>query len=80
MKNEKRYRLVPFSIIEAAARGEILAVEAVLDHYSGYIAMLSTQTYFDAYGNVKFYVDEVIRQRVKVKPITKILDFRTERE
>ena len=78
MKKEKHRALVPYPILAAAAQGDVLAMEAVLDHYSSYIAALSTRSYFDRYGDVEFYVDEIIRQRVKVKLITKVLTFRVD--
>ena len=76
MKGSEEKGLVPYSTIVAATQGDVLAVEAVLQHYSGYISTLSTQAYFDCYGNVEFYVDEIIRQRVKIKLITSILKFK----
>lgn len=76
MRNKgKPKRLVPYETICAAASGDVLAIEDVLQYYSGYISALATRTYFDRYGNVRFYVDEVIRQRVKLKLITNILKF-----
>ena len=33
--------LIPYSMIAAAVRGDPEAVNQVLDHYSGYIAVLS---------------------------------------
>ena len=37
----KNNRLLPLTIIEAAAGGDVEAINAVLKHYAGYIARLS---------------------------------------
>lgn len=76
MMTERKRPLIPYSVLSKAAQGDILAMEAVLQYYSGYISTLATRSHFDRYGNVEFYVDEIIRQRVKIKLITKVLDFR----
>lgn len=78
MKDTEKGGLLPYSIIVPATQGDVLAMEAVLQHYSSYINTLSTQSYFDCYGNVEFYVDEIIRQRVKIKLITKVLTFKAD--
>lgn len=40
MKNRK-YKLLPYEVIEKAVAGEAEAVNAVLQHYTGYIKYLS---------------------------------------
>lgn len=37
----KNNRLLPLTVIEAAAGGDVEAINAVLKHYAGYIARLS---------------------------------------
>ena len=47
---KKRYdsrKLVPVAVIKAAAAGDPLAVQMVLNHYQGYIIWLSTRTMYD---------------------------------
>ena len=39
--------LLPYSTIEAAASGNVDAINAVLAHYSRYICALSTKTLYD---------------------------------
>ena len=67
--------LLPFHIIEAAADGDVEAINKVLKHYEGYIIALSTKQLYDDYGNTHFYVDPVIRRTLETTLITKILQF-----
>lgn len=77
MKN-KQYvsRLLPYSIIEAAATGNAEAVNIVLNHYKGYIAKLSLVGGKDPDGNTRVYADDELRRRLETKLICKILTFR----
>lgn len=47
-------RLLPFSVIQKAAGGDVEAINAVLKHYEGYIARLSLRELYDEYGNPHF--------------------------
>ena len=42
--------LLPYSTIEAAASGNVDAINAVLRHYERYIAALATRTLYDENG------------------------------
>ena len=72
----KKGMLIPFSVIVAASKGDIEAINAVLKHYEGYIASLSVRKLYDEYGQVHYCVDETLRRRLETKLITKILDFK----
>ena len=67
--------LLPFSVIEAAANGNIDAINAVLKHYEGYIAALSTRKLYDENGVPHMVVDDEMRKMLEIKLITKILTF-----
>ena len=67
--------LLPYSTIEAAATGDVDAINAVLAHFSRYICALSTRTLYDENGVPHLCVDEEMRRRLETKLITKILDF-----
>lgn len=67
--------LLPYSTIEAAATGNVDAINAVLAHFSRYICALSTRTLYDENGVPHLCVDEEMRRRLETKLITKILDF-----
>lgn len=75
-QRKPRYKLLPRDTIQAATQGEPDAVAAVLRHYEGYIAKLSTRCLFDEYGNTYLCVDEAMRQRLEIKLIAGILTFR----
>ena len=59
----KNNRLLPLTVIEAAAGGDVEAINAVLKHYAGYIARLSMRELYDEYGNPHLCVDEELRRR-----------------
>ena len=68
--------LLPFPVIRLAADGDVDAINAVLKHYEGYIAALSTKRLYDEYGNPHLCVDEGLKRRLETKLITKILTFK----
>ena len=74
--NNVKARLLPFSVIQKAAGGDVEAINVVLKHYEGYIARLSLSELYDEYGNPHLCVDEELRRRLETKLITKILTFR----
>lgn len=67
--------LLPYSTIEAAASGNVDAINTVLAHFSRYICALATRTLYDENGVPHLCVDEEMRRRLETKLITKILDF-----
>ena len=76
MNNKKRNNyLLSYPVIVLASDGDVDAINAVLKHYEGYIAALSTRQLYDESGNPHLCVDEVLRRRLKTKLITKILTF-----
>ena len=70
------YPLLQRDNIQAAMHGEPDAVAAVLRHYEGYIAKLSTRCLFDEYGNTYRCVDETLRRRLEIKLISGLLAFK----
>ena len=38
-----KHSLLPFSVIEAASKGNVEAINAVLKHYEAYITVLATR-------------------------------------
>ncbi len=71
--------LLPYSVIETAASGNVDAINAVLKHYERYIAALATRTLYDENGVPHLCVDEEMRRRLETKLITKILDFKVDK-
>ncbi len=75
MRNNGR-ALLPFSVIEAASGGDIIAINAVLKHYEGYIAALSMRKLYDENGVSYMAADDEMRKMLEIKLIAKILDFK----
>ena len=72
---KNNHHLLSYSLIVLASRGDVDAINAVLKHYEGYIAVLSIRQLYDESGNPNFCVDEALRRRLETKLITKILTF-----
>lgn len=68
--------LLSFHIIKEASKGNVIAINTVLEHYKGYIITLSTRKMYDERGEAHFCIDETLRRRLETKLITKILDFK----
>jgi hypothetical protein len=75
-RSKNKNGLLPYSVIKAAASGDASAVETVVEHFGGYITVLSARTSVDEYGDVRISVDEKTRRRLETKLITKILTFK----
>ena len=77
MTNEssKTAEILPFEVIAAATQGDTDALCKVLEHYDGYIANLSMRIVRDEHGNSFLYVDEEMRNRLKVRLIARTLAF-----
>ena len=74
-KRKEEKHLLPFHIIKAASEGDAEAIQAVLKHYEGYIARLSTRKMCDEFGQIHYCVDETLRRRLETKLIAKTLAF-----
>lgn len=72
MKNT-RNNLLPFDVIQAAAKGNSEALYKVLRHYGGYIARLSIRQMHDENGNLRWSVDEAIRRQLENKLVDAIV-------
>jgi hypothetical protein len=62
-------------MIEAATKGDVTAINAILRHYSGYITSLSVRPMWDEFGCVHMVVDPEIQRRLETKLITRVLKF-----
>lgn len=74
-RNRFRPTMIPYSIIEAAVRGEPDAVHMVLRCYSGYIAALSKRTIQDKRGFSRLQVDIDLFRRLERKLLIVIFQF-----
>ena len=74
-KPHKQNKLLPFSVIETAASGDVDAINKVLKHYEKYIIALSMKPLYDEHGNAYYIVDDEMRRTLETKLIVKIMDF-----
>lgn len=74
-KRRSKTAPLPFYVIRAATDGDADAIDAVLKHFEGYIAALSTKWLYDEYGNSYLCVDETLRAELKNKLIQGIQRF-----
>lgn len=75
-KTSTSNNLLPFPVIVSAAGGDADAINLVLKHYAGYIAVLSMRTLYDENGNPHLCIDDELRRRLETKLITNITKFR----
>lgn len=75
-KEYKHNNLLPFDIIVKSTKGDIEAINKVLNHFSGYIAEFSVRKVYDNFGDIRYIVDEDICKRIENKLVSKILLFR----
>ena len=53
-KKQAKGNLLPFSLVEQAASGDIEAIDQILRHYAGYIRTLATRKFYDEYAYLTF--------------------------
>jgi len=70
-----KHKLLPYPVLVLATGGDVDAINAVVKHYEGYIAVLATRQLYDERGNPHLCVDEGLRRRLETKLITGILAF-----
>ena len=75
-KNRNNKKLIQFQIIKRASEGDVQAINEILKHYEGYIAILSIRKMYDEYGVIHFCIDETLRRRLETKLIQTILKFK----
>lgn len=74
-KRIRNKTLLPFSVIRAASQGDEAAICRILKRYEGYIRRLSTRCFYDATGNLYYFIDEAVRGQLEIKLIESILKF-----
>lgn len=72
----KQHSLIPYTTILAAKKGDPEAMNAVLQHYDRYISKCARRTHIDEQGNRHSYIDEDIKNGIRLKLMLKIItDF-----
>lgn len=74
--NRNEQGLIPYSVIIAAKSGDSEAIRAILSHYSGYIAYLSTCKTYGKDDGFRCKINEELRERLKSKLIYAVLEFK----
>jgi hypothetical protein len=74
-KARRKKALLPLSIIKAATRGKVNAINKVLAHYQGFIITLSRRKYYDENGRTHYFIDDEIRRTLETQLIVRILQF-----
>ena len=68
--------LLPYPVIIAATKGEPQAMNIVVQHYTGYISLLSMRKLRDERGNTYYGIDEDMRDRLRSKLMQAVLIFK----
>lgn len=63
-KKQKDYRF-PFSIVQAAIRGDSAALQKIWSDYEPYVNTLCGRPYQDTYGNVHYMVDQDMKDYMR---------------
>ena len=67
-----------FTVISAAADGDMQAIEKVLKHYNAYISKASLRPLYDECGNIYIAVDTELKGRIRAALMEMILKFEIE--
>ena len=71
MRDEKKYQIMPYTVIEKAVKGDSLALNEVLQCYKNYIEKLS-----QIERGSEYLLDEEIKQMLQIKLIMKVMMFK----
>ncbi len=63
-----------YTVILNATKGDPEAIEAILEHYDGFIDHHSKRTLYDEYGNPHTAIDPEIKERIRSKIIDKVIN------
>ncbi|MCU7378953.1 helix-turn-helix domain-containing protein [Clostridiales Family XIII bacterium ASD5510] len=69
-------KLVSAELINLAVSGDEIAINKILEHYSGYIDRLSKQDVQDEFGNLRFIGDPYLKRLLETQLIVAILKFK----
>ena len=68
--------MMRYEVIEAAVRGDPIAMGEVLSYFNGYIEQLCTQAYVDEYGHRSRGVDTIAKTELQGKLMAAVMRFR----
>jgi len=67
---------VPYEIIESAIVKDDHALQYVNDHFDSYLNYLARREKFDAKGNVIKYVDQEVKETIRLALLVAIPEFK----
>ena len=71
MRDERKYQIMPYTVIEKAVKGDSFALNEVMQCYKNYIEKLS-----QIEGGSEYLLDEEIKQMLQIKLIMKVMMFK----
>ena len=63
--NRYKNNLFPFSVVESAKCGDFETLQKIWKNYESYVNTLCGRPYQDAYGNVKFMIDQDMKDFIQ---------------
>lgn len=75
MQYRKKKEQIAFEVIEAAIRGDAVAINQIIDYFQPYINSRCRRKFIDESGRTRYGIDEYMKRRMETKLITKILGF-----
>lgn len=76
MKTKQAFDLLSYEVIEAAAAGDIEAINMVRKHYEPYITVLASRPFYDEQGNEHYGIDMELKNRMETKLILGLSKFK----
>ena len=71
MRDERKYQIMPYTVIEKAVKGDNFDLNEVMQCYKNYIEKLS-----QIERGSEYLLDEEIKQMLQIKLITKVKMFK----
>ena len=75
-QSKRAFDLLPYEVIEAAAGGDIEAINMVRKYYEPYITILASRPFYDEQGNEHYGIDMELKSRMETKLILSLSKFK----
>ena len=74
--NKRKIEKIAYDVIEKAIKGDVIAINTIVNQYEPLINKLATVQAKDDYGNPYWMVNAELKQNLQTKLITSILKFK----
>lgn len=74
--NKRKTEKITYDVIEEAIKGDVIAINTILEQYEPLINKFATIQAKDDYGNPYWMVNTELKQNLQTKLITSILKFK----